>query len=348
MTKIKSALRIILLIGVACLWAVSIHSSIVKYKQQNSHDKIIINSNSSEIVCTVDELPESCENLIIAPFSQKKYREQILEMEDRTFYCLLSDESCIDGTIEDIADKDITNLYINNLELYNFEALSHMENLNSLHYSCRDNTLSLNFSGTFPSLTELDINTIITDVGNISSITGLKNLDLSETDITDISSFSTLTEMEYLNLSHTGVDDISSLSGMTKMKELRLDYTNVYDISAVRDMQNIELLSSFQNLIHEKEKLISDVSPLAGKDKLRELYLYGSDVSDITPLSNLPNLEKLELSYTPLESLAPMYTMPKLKEVAYYHCDSISPDESNAFGEWFRNRDFQVIINGHK
>lgn len=206
-----------------------------------------------------------------------------------------------------------------------------------------DNDVKSEFGGSFPSLEKLYIYDNMDSTGNISRITTLRELELlCGEGLTELTDFEKLTSLERLDIRGTKVSDISCLSGCTKMRELYISGTDVYDISPLKNMTELEVFDASQNHDHQKEKLISDISALADKPKLREVDLYGTDVTDISPLSGNTSLEKAELSYTPIKSATPLMNLSKLYDVGMYHCDNISDSERDEFFAWYRSLDHDV------
>ncbi|WP_456387198.1 leucine-rich repeat domain-containing protein [Profundibacter sp.] len=96
----------------------------------------------------------------------------------------------------------------------------------------------------------------------ISHITGLQTLDLSETQITDLA-------------------PIASMRGVT---ELYLKNTPISDLTPIADMADITFLAIYNTQI-------TDLTPLKKLKNITTFFLNGAQVSDITPLAELGFVE---------------------------------------------------------
>ena len=74
----------------------------------------------------------------------------------------------------------------------------------------------------------------------------------------------------------------------------------------IRDLTGLEHATNLTQLWLHRHEQISDVTPLAGLTKLRELLLYGNPISDVTPLAGLTALVHLSLSDTNVSDLRPL------------------------------------------
>lgn len=299
-------------------------------------------AGNTKFVCTVSELPDSCSALYIRPFSAKEISKNHAEYWEENSFCLLTDHSLTLEELEHISDINTEKLVFQWVSPESLDPLSRMNGLKLLWLNT-DNDVKAEFGGNFPSLEKLYIYDDMDSTGNINRITTLKELELQCGEgLTELTGFEKLTSLERLDIRGTKVSDISCLSGCTKMRELYISGTDVYDISPLKNMTGLEVFDASQNHDHQKEKLISDISALADKPKLREVDLYGTDVTDISPLSGNTSLEKAELSYTPIKSAAPLMNLPKLYDVGMYHCDNISDSEREEFFAWYRSLDHDV------
>ena len=104
-------------------------------------------------------------------------------------------------------------------------------------------------------------NTSITDLTPLSSLIGLQNLNLTRTGINDLRPLSPLTGLEHLRLSQTRISDLSPISTLTELKQLHIDKTNV-----------------------------TDLTPLDNLTGLIELAIQDTKVADLRPLQNLEQL----------------------------------------------------------
>jgi Leucine-rich repeat (LRR) protein len=65
-------------------------------------------------------------------------------------------------------------------------------------------------------------------------------------------------------------------------------------------------------------KNISDISPLAGLDKLERLYLWENKITDISPLAELSNLTELNLNSNNISDISPLSNLNKLQKLYLY------------------------------
>ncbi|MCP4268849.1 MAG: TIR domain-containing protein [Candidatus Brocadiaceae bacterium] len=107
--------------------------------------------------------------------------------------------------------------------------------------------------------------------------------------IDDIGVLSALTELEELNLSNNQITDISPLRNLVNLKSLNLDYNQISDISSLRSLVSLKFLNFNYNQI-------SEISELAELVELQELFLESNQISDIEIFKRLVNLRKLNLS----------------------------------------------------
>lgn len=345
---VRSIGVIMLLAGVILNWVIGIRSNYRASHMTGQELESAIKNQQSILVYSIDDMPDIYTHLWIVPKSYAKNMKYRIQRYEIMLCVLIADESEIGSVLYDVSHKaQLKRITIEDINVDDLNALSHMEHLESLHYVNYDNresgknALSLRFDGSFPALKELKINyTKLPSLGDIGRVTGLERVDLAFTDLSDITGLSQLTKVSELNLSKTNVRDITALQNMTDMRELYLDYAFVSDLSPLSEMAHLEVLSIHQNYYHDnhtEDELVEDLTPLSGKEALKKLILYGSEVKDLSPLKNLPALEDLELSYTPIEGLDTLKSLPALKYVGFYHCDNIEWDEVKAFDEWRQN-----------
>ncbi len=103
----------------------------------------------------------------------------------------------------------------------------------------------------------LTFNNSFTDLGPLSDLTSLAQLQLNHGLITDISLLADLTSLVMLTLTDNLISDISALSDLTNLERVRLSVNSISDISALSGLLSLTELSLTANLI-------SDISPLSG------------------------------------------------------------------------------------
>ena len=112
---------------------------------------------------------------------------------------------------------------------------------------------------------------------------------------------------------------VRSLKGLeyaVNLKVLVIDRSQVSDLTPLAGLEKLESLS-----IVKSEVL--DLTPLVGLENLRVLKLYDNRISDITPLTGLVNLERLELHDNQISDLTPLTGLVNL-EVLQLHYNQIS------------------------
>ena len=83
------------------------------------------------------------------------------------------------------------------------------------------------------------------------------------------------------------------------------------------DIESLKGLEHAINLValHIGRAEVSDLTPLAGLEKLRLLKLFANRITDITPLAGLINLEVLELQANQIEDISPLAGLVNLKNL---------------------------------
>lgn len=140
---------------------------------------------------------------------------------------------------------------------------------------------------------------------DFSRLSQLQNLSLQSTGVDVLPSLSSLINLKYLNLQYNKINDISTLNGL-QITDLYLSGNPLQDnaFSVLRGMplttlfvDNTKFLSAENiNTLNEltylsaNYTLLSNLKPLVGLQKLRNLSIYGSQVIDIAPLLDMfPN-----------------------------------------------------------
>lgn len=106
----------------------------------------------------------------------------------------------------------------------------------------------------------------LTDIALITSIKGIKKLNLADSHISDVKPLAALEGIESLNLSENMISDVSALAKLAKLTSLDL---------SENQLQNLE--------------------PLKAITSLQNLYLDDNPILDFGPLSGLVNLQKLRV-----------------------------------------------------
>ena len=161
----------------------------------------------------------------------------------------------------------------------------------------------------FSSVAEVTgLQTDLSDVTPLASLTSLEILNLDDTQVKDLTPLANLTKLESLSLSNTPVQNVKPLAGLTKLEGLYLDGTQVSDAKPLAGMTELSSLS-LQNT------QVSDVGPLARLTKLECLWLDPSGVNDVKPLAGLTQLRILSLGFTQVSDVSPLTKLSNLKEL---------------------------------
>lgn len=152
------------------------------------------------------------------------------------------------------------------------------------------------------------------DLELIAVLTGLKNLDLYETDVTSrgLRRLSECAELRILSLGNNDIDDLDGLAGMAQLRELGLIGMHVYRTGGGDEYPLTDTGTGVLATLTDLESLdlrfnpITDVTleRLAGLTKLRKLELDNTSITDhgLVHLRSLKNLEYLGLEDTPVTS----------------------------------------------
>lgn len=128
-------------------------------------------------------------------------------------------------------------------------------------------------------------NTNLREVGAISGLKNLTEINLNMTGLREVVFLTRLTNVAHLYLRYTKVRDIDPLSGLNRLRKLDLSHTQVFDLTA-----------------------------LSNATALTHLYLANSRVEDLRPLSTLNNLKTLLLDRTQVRDLRPLLSLRPLVE----------------------------------
>lgn len=163
------------------------------------------------------------------------------------------------------------------------------------------------------------------DIAQLSTLTKLQTLTLSQNELDDISVLAELKELTYLQLAENNITDISPLKELTALKSLYLDANPIEDFSPLYALTNLTVLSlnnidlSDEELSTLKSKL-PDCDILNDKDAPTELKLGGQTISveaetvdlsgagitDIADFVYLTKLTSLDLSGNSVHDIEPL------------------------------------------
>lgn len=176
----------------------------------------------------------------------------------------------------------------------------------------------------------------VTDITPLAKLTNLKGLELRNlVNLADINPIAGLKQLESLDLYNlkplTDLTPIGKVEGLKKLSLVVLG--EPIDLSPVSNLVNLQELSIGQSVkytsfdfltpLNNLEKLsfvaepkdVTDISPLAGKTKLKELGFSGAEITDISVLKDSPELERLHICGTKVADLTVLKELKKLKSL---------------------------------
>ena len=145
---------------------------------------------------------------------------------------------------------------------------------------------------------------LITNIGALAALTGLKTLNLSGNNISDVSVLSSLDELMVLMLDGNPVQDFTPLQGLQDLMALCLRDTGFTN-------SHMSLFANWPGLIGVdlSENPITTLSGLAVCPDMQLLVcMDNTALSDISALASLPELKILLLTNTLVTGLAPLVT----------------------------------------
>ncbi len=171
------------------------------------------------------------------------------------------------------------------------------------------------------NLEELNLsNNQIIDISPLSNLANLKSLKLSLNEIRgEIGPLSKLVNLEKLELDYNQIDNISALAELTNLKELVLEGNQIYEINPLQNLEKIIKLNLGNNKINY-------IGPLEKLTRLEELYLFSNNLSSFDEITNMTRLRYLDLSNNSIELFpddSPLYHLTGLQEL-YFNNNSIT------------------------
>ncbi|MXV74957.1 hypothetical protein F4Z99_11880 [Candidatus Poribacteria bacterium] len=179
----------------------------------------------------------------------------------------------------------------------------------------------------------------ISDITGLEFATNITELDISQNPITDLRPLSNLTQLTGLHFWHFPGNstnlDLRPLASLINLEVTTFEGNGISDITPLAGLKKLRELHLTNNRIEE-------VHSLAGLIDLEILFLEGNGITDISPLSNLKKLRILHLKYNNIQDLSPVSDL-NLSEFSYHSiCDFSTPGPS--ITERIQNRDFPSII----
>lgn len=195
--------------------------------------------------------------------------------------------------IEDISPlKDMTslvNLNLSNNKIVDIEDLKELYDLKSLNLSKNKiwdtDYLEKNIRLEYLNLSGNDISSI----SKLDKLTRLTYLDLSNNEsLGGLNDISELTDLTALKLSNTGISNLSFLEDLVNLTELDLSKNSIGNVNDLSKLKKLRVL-------YLNDNSINDIKDLKDLKELRELNLWGNKIDDVRELRNLSNLEKLTI-----------------------------------------------------
>ena len=254
-------------------------------------------------------------------------------------------------TFEEMAT--LTTLEAQGKEIQDLTGLQYATDLHALELV--DNLISdLSPLGELKKLTILKLfNNPVSDLSPLTEMTQLRELTLSDHSnfdlgIIDLSPLAGLTNLTSLAINNIKVADLRPLSGLVNLEGIRLSSNGLHDLSPLTGLINLRDIHTWGNPFSDVSFLtrltkleqvdicgtenISDLSPLAGKTKLKQLYLVSCGISNVSGLAALAGLVGLDLRENNISDVSSLAGLTSLKwlNLTYNEILDFSPLEELA------------------
>ena len=134
-----------------------------------------------------------------------------------------------------------------------------------------------------------------TGSNQLSTLTELTRLQLSELGISNIGFVENLRRLEFLNLGQNKqIDDISAVQALTRLRELNLSENSVSSLDALIGLNNLEILEVRANRISRVDELRALVA-------LRSLDISSNRIRDLESIGEIEKLQTLNVSNNRLD-----------------------------------------------
>lgn len=216
---------------------------------------------------------------------------------------LSSANSGVLNTISELTS--LTTLNMANTQLDNLNAIKNLNKLENLILS--SNTIN-DFSpiSGFTNIAKLDIsnNSSFVTIGQIVSLSGIKELNISYTGISSLSGIQYLEQLEKLYASNiTGLQkDQNRLEALYSVNEAKEPYLKNLKVLDLSSSGIVEVVDSRGNTIQKANQAAIDFDDLAILTTLEELYLEQMGISDLSGITKLTNLKVLDLATNKIDS----------------------------------------------
>ena len=251
---------------------------------------------------------------------------EIFRFTNLTYLDLSENKNILDGYEFFFLIKQFKKLKHLDIHSMTFEISNHaiqylteLKNLTyiNLSYNSISQNTDLGLLSSLPNLKNLDLSTINISKQQLKALhllTNLTHIDLSDIYGINFKWLSELTNLEYIDLSRTGVDDINlkSLTKLINLKTILLHGTPITSIEPLRYLTNIEILSlSYTEITDFGLKYISSLS------NLNYISLANTNISDsgIKFIASNFNIEKIDLIHVSISDIGiqSLIQMPNLK-----------------------------------
>lgn len=195
-------------------------------------------------------------------------------------------------------------------------------------------------------LSHFNLNTIPSEITGLSR---LKNLNLSNNIISDFSALNGLTSLQEINISDNTLASLpSEITSLTSLKSLNASNNNITQFNNLQNLQNLEWLSIENNSLTTIPTEISNLKNLVHLNLGRNQISTG--FSSLTPLKNL---EQLWLNHNNISGSFPtdLLTLPTLMSLSLQsnqltgNIPNSIPEICNLSNNKFSASEIQVFLN---
>ncbi|MDU5922006.1 MAG: cell wall-binding repeat-containing protein, partial [Finegoldia magna] len=216
--------------------------------------------------------------------------------------------------------KDLTN--VENLDMRNnkISDISVTKNYKNLNWLMANNNQIKDISS-LKSNTELNYlnleNNQIEDASAITDLSKLQSLNLNNNKITKID-VSKLTDLTELSISQNGLESIDSISKLMKLNDVNLSENKLTSVEALKDLTELGMLNLSSNQI-------KDIAPIKNLAKLYNLDVHSNPIKDISVAKDLKQLGDINVSETQITDLTPL----KAESIYSLEADKLSTTVSD-------------------
>jgi hypothetical protein len=139
----------------------------------------------------------------------------------------------------------------------------------------------------------------ISDLGPLSQLYRLLDLDLGRNQVTDLVALGGLSALQRLRLSYNQIDDANPLDGLTSLWTLDLSGNQITDLGFLSSMQ-------YMYQLYLNDNSITDMTPVGNLRNIYYLELGSNQISDISALTYLYNLYSVILTNNNISNIYPL------------------------------------------